>query len=225
MSPLRRWLGLGLCALAVTGSGCNILSLPFFLMGPEPSVPPKVKRLATDDKNKKVRVAVLVSSNLEVRDQLSRVDRELGALVIRHLGDLCKHNEENVEVLPVNAVERYKTDHPDWDRPLDLARIGEDLRVRYVIYLEINALTLYLPKSSNQFYQGETDIKLTLVNVRKPDELPEEESLHETYPSSPINAFDEPNPAGFRHKFLDHIAERIAWDFTAHPTEKDYGAE
>src|SRR5262249_52467918 len=140
MSPLRRWLGLGLCALAVCGSGCNVLSLPFFLMGPEPSVPPKIKRLATDDKNKRVRVAGLGSSNLEVRDQLSRVDRELGALLIKRLGELCKHNEENVEVLPVNTIERYKTDHPDWDRPLDLVRIGEDLKVRYVVYLEIDRL-------------------------------------------------------------------------------------
>ena len=39
--------------------------------------------------------------------------------------------------------------------------------MRYVVYLEINSLSLYVPKSNNQFYQGETDVKVTLVNVKK----------------------------------------------------------
>ncbi len=137
MTQFRRWAGLGLCALAILAGGCNILSLPFFLAGPEPSDPASLKQLATEDKNKKIKVAVLAVSNLEVREQLARVDRELSALVVRRLGDLSKTNEENVVVVPVNVVERYKSEHPDWDRPLDLVKIGQDLKVRYVIYLEI----------------------------------------------------------------------------------------
>jgi hypothetical protein len=223
MTPLRRWLGLGLGALAVVASGCNILSLPFFLAGPEPSVPAKLQKLASEDKDKTVKVAVLASSNLEVRDQLARVDRELSAMVVKHLGELCKYNKEKVEVLPVNVVERYKTGHPDWDRPLDLVRIGQDLKVRYVVYLEVNTLSLYLPKSNSQFYQGDIDIKVTLVNAKKPDDEPVIDTCHELYPESPISTFDDPNPIAFRRKFLDHVAERIAWDFTSHPTEKDYG--
>jgi hypothetical protein len=224
MTPLRRWLGIGACALAVCTAGCNVLSLPFFLMGPEPSVEPSLKRLATDDKDKKIKVAVIAASNIDVRSELTRVDRELAAQVVKHLTELCKYNDENVVVLPVNIVERYKTDHPDWDHPLDLARIGQDLKVRYVVYLQIDALTLYVPKSNNQFYQGESDIKVTLVNVRKPDDPPEEDICHEIYPESPISTFDDPNALAFRQKYLAHVAEKIAWKFTKHPTEKDYGA-
>jgi hypothetical protein len=219
-------LGLGLGALLLVGSGCNLTALPYFLWGPEPSDSAQMHRLATDDKEKRIRVAVLVSSRLEVREELSRVDRELSALVVKHLSELCKHNEENVEVLPVNVVERYKTSHPDWDQPLDLARIGQELKVKYVVYLEVNSMSLYVPRSNNQFYQGEVDVKVTLVNARKPDDLPEEDpGFHELYPSTPISTFDDPNPVAFRHKFLDHVAERIAWKFTAHPTEKNYPAE
>jgi len=225
MTRLRRWAWLGLCALAVLGGGCNVLSLPFFLAGPEPTDPPALKQLATEDKDRKIKVAVIAMSNLEVRDQLARADRELSALVTRHLGDLCKANQENVVVLPVNTVERYKTEHPDWDRPLDLVRIGQDLKVRYVIYLEINTLSLYVPKSNKEFFQGDTDIKVTLVNVKKPDDLPEEQPLHEKFPESPVSAFDEPNPVAFRYKFLDHVAEKIAWQFAKHPTKDKYGAQ
>ena len=222
MTLLRRCLGMGLCAVAVFAAGCNILSLPFFLMGPEPTDAPTMKRLATDDKDKRVKVAIIAASNIDVRSELTRVDRELAARVVKHLGELCKYNDENVVVVPVNIIERYKTDHPDWDHPLDLVRIGQDLKVRYVIYLEINALSLYVPKSNNQFYQGETDIKITLVNAKKPDELPEEDHFHEIYPDSPVSTFDDPVPAAFRQKFLDHLAEKIAWKFTKHKSEDSY---
>jgi hypothetical protein len=226
MTLSRRWLCFGLWALVVVSSGCDLLAMPFFLAGPDPSVPPSLKQLATENKDQKIKVAVFASSNLEVRDQLARVDRELANRVVRRLGELCKHNKENVEVVPVNVVERYKTSHPDWDHPLDLVQIGKDLKVRYVVYLEINSLSLYVPKSNNQFYQGETDIKVTLVNVRKADDLPETDDCHESYPSTPISAFDEPNPIAFRSKFIDHVAEKIAWKFTSHSPEKDYcGAE
>jgi hypothetical protein len=224
MTPLRRWLGLGLCALAVVSSGCNLLSLPFFLMGPEPSEQARLQRLATDDNDKKIKVAVLASSNLEVREQLARVDRELSARVIHHIAELCKHNKENVEVLPANVVERYKTNHPDWDRPLDLIRIGQDLHVRYVIHLEIERMSLFVPKSNNEFYQGNTDVKVTLVNCRKAaDEPPVEDNFHEIYPESPRHQFDE-NPMAFRQEFLDDVAKKLAWEFTAHPIEDNYQA-
>jgi len=224
MTLLRRCLGMGLCAVAVFAAGCNILSLPFFIMGPEPSVPPSLKRLATDDKDKRVKVAIIAASNIDVRSELTRVDRELAAQTVKHLSELCKYNDENVVVVPVNVIERYKTDHPDWDHPLDLVRIGQDLKVRYVVYMEINALSLYVPKSNNQFYQGETDIKITLVNARKPDELPEEDHFHEIYPESPRSTFDDPNPVAFRQEFLDQIAKKISWKFTKHKSEDNYGA-
>lgn len=222
MTRLRQWWWLGLGALALFGSGCNIPALTYFLASPDDQTQPSLKRLATDDKNQKVRVAVLASSNLAVTDQLSRVDRELSTKVVKQLSHLCKTNKENVEVLPANVVERYKNKHPDWDHPLDLTQIGKDLKVKYVIYLEVNSLTLYLPKST-QFFQGETDIKVTLVNTKKAaDDVPDIDEFHETYPSTPISAFDEPNPLVFRSKFLDHIAEKICWKFTSHAPEQDY---
>jgi hypothetical protein len=225
MTLLRRWWWLGLGALVVLSSGCNIPALSYFLFSPDEQTPPSLKRLATDDKNQKVRVAVLASSNCPVSDQLSRVDRELSAKVVKQLKELCLHNKENVEVVPVNVIERYKNKNPDWDQPLDLTRIGKELKVKYVIYLEINSLTLYVPKST-QFYQGETDIKVTLVNTKKAaDDVPDYDEFHETYPSTPILAFDEPNPLVFRSKFLDHIAERVCWKFTSHSPEKGYISE
>ena len=105
-------------------------------------------------------------------------------------------------------------------------QIGKDLKVRYVIYLEINALSLYMPKSNNQFYQGETDIKVTLVNVQQAGRPARGGRLPRDVPDHADQRVRRAEPARRSgHKFLDHVAEKIAWDFTSHPTEKDYAAE
>lgn len=223
MTPSRRWLWVGLCALAVCNSGCNLLSLPFFIFGPEPKVEPEL-RLASDDKDQKVRVAVIAWTDLQVSDQLSRVDRDLAVLVTKRLNDLCKYNEEKVRAISSNVVERYKSEHLGGDQGLDLVRVGEDLKVDYVIYLEVTALTLYEKGSANQLYHGNADIKMSLVNVHKPDDPPEVRYFNREYPTSPISAFDM-NTMAFRQKFLDNVAERISWYFTSHPTDKNYTVE
>jgi hypothetical protein len=226
MTPLRRCLGLlGLCALAVVSSGCNIPALAYFLASPDEKVEPSLQRLASDDKDKKVKVAVIATNGPGVYDQGTRADRELAQLVISHLTDLCKQNKENVSVLPFNAVESYKSKHPDWNSEgIDLVRIGKDLHVRYVIYLEIGSMSLYVPKSQ-QLYQGQTDIKVQVVNVAKADDLPKEEQIHEMYPESPRDAFETPNPLQFQHEFLDRVATKVCWRFTRYSPEDKYMAK
>jgi len=223
MTPLRRGVWVGVFALAIAG-GCNIPSLPFFLMGGESKVEAKWHRLATDDKDTKIKVAILASNNLEVREHLAKIDLDMSKAVVYHLKTLCEYNKENVEVVSVNKIEAYKQHHPEWnDGPLDLPKIGKDLKVKYLIYLELNKLTLYEP-GTRQLYQGETELEITLIDVPKgADDIPDKKEFHERYPSTPIDTSDEPNPNAFRNRFVSHIAERIAWEFTAHPTEKDYG--
>jgi hypothetical protein len=225
MTRLRRWSWLGLCALAVI-SGCNLYALPYFLAGHDPRDEAKWHSLASKNKDTEVQVAVLVASNLPMHEQLARVDRELCQKFIAHLNQLCKANEEKVQALPMNKVQHYLDSHPGWDRPLDLVKIGRELHVKYVIYLELNKLTLYEPNSNLMFYHGETEIKITLVNARKgSDEMPDTMEFHESYPSTPITTFDDPNPIGFRDKFVHHIAERLAWQFTEHPVERGFAAD
>lgn len=221
MKRSRRWSWFGLGLLAIV-SGCNISALPYFLAGHDPRDEAKWHSLVSKNKDAQVQVAVLVASNLDVREQLAKVDRELAQKFVTRLNALCQANEEKVHVLAVNKVQHYLDQHPGWDRPLDLVKIGKELGVKYVIYLELNKLTLYEPKSE-MFYNGETDIEITLVNAHKDaDDIPDKMEFHEQYPSTPIPTFDDPNPLAFREKFINHIAERLTWLFTEHPIERGY---
>jgi len=223
MSRVRRWSWLGLLALAVV-SGCNIPSLSYFLMGGDvPKEPAQWHQLASKDKEKEVQVAILVSNNLEIRDQFARVDRDLCQRIESHLRSYCKQNEEKVTIVPMHKVKHYTETHPGWDNPIDLVKIGRELKVKYVIYLELNKLSLYEPRSNEMFYHGSTDIEITLVNANKgEDDVPDKMEFHREYPSTPIDVSNDTNPLGFRNKFLNHVAKRIAWQFTSHPTNEDY---
>jgi hypothetical protein len=226
MTPLRRCLGLlGLCALAVVSSGCNIPALAYFLISPDEKVAPSLQQLATDEKDTKVKVAVIVSSGPGVYDEGTRVDRELAQAVIKRLTELCKQNKENVSVIQFHTIERCKSVNPEvWSPSLELVAIGQKLHAHYVVHVEIEALSLYKPGSSNTLYQGQTDIKVQLVNVRKPDSDTVDDLMHEMYPESERDVFETPNPMLFRKEFLDRVATKICWRFTKHAPEDNYPA-
>ena len=66
-APRHPWRLAALVVTALAGFGCNMLSLPFFLMtGMDPKHEPKC-RLASDDKKREIRVVILASSGLETR--------------------------------------------------------------------------------------------------------------------------------------------------------------
>ena len=46
-------------------------------------------------------------------------------------------------------------------------------------------------------------------------------SLGRALKQGPVLASDT-TPQQFRHEFLNYVAQRLAWYFTAHPTESEY---
>src|SRR5262249_33563580 len=143
MAAVRHpWRLGGLILAAVACFGCNMLSLPFFLMtGMDPKHEPKCK-IAPEDKNQEVKVLILASKSLETRPEFLRVDRELAGLMVRELQKSFKENEEKVTLVPAAKVEKFKDEHPNW-RALDVRDIGKHFKADYVINLEINSLSMY----------------------------------------------------------------------------------
>ena len=97
----RVLMGLALAGLMfamVTSAGCNILSLPFFIFGPEPRIEASLKKLADEDKKKLVRVVIL-ASDLNPNADCIRADRDLSNWVVVKLKEFCKANGENIEVV------------------------------------------------------------------------------------------------------------------------------
>lgn len=210
-----------LMSVAVLCTGCNILSLPFFLLpGMDPKIDAKCK-LA--DKDKEVRVVILASSGLETRPEFVRVDRELSRLLAQQMEANFKKNNEKVHIVPTSRVETYKENHPDWhSQPPE--KIGKYFNADYVINLEVNSITLYEPGSINTLFRGRADISLDVVDVNNPSEGPiYREEYSSEYPKvrGPVPVGDS-NPGQFRQLFLTNVARELAWHFTSHLVEDEH---
>ncbi len=219
----RRWLLASLVVVAALGSGCNLLSVPFFLLGPEPKVEPLLKKLASDSKDKEVKVVVLAYGGLETRPEFLRADRELSNLLVRQLKEHCKYNGEKVALVAPAKVEEFKNTHPDW-HTMNLEDIGSRFDANYVIYLEINKLSLYETGSANLIYRGRADITVSLVDVDHPDEGVMQKEFTCEYPGDASGGvpIDDKNQRVFLAEFYKQLAVELSWHFTSHPTREDH---
>ena len=108
-------------------------------------------------------------------------------------------------------MEEYKNNNPDW-KESDLAQIGRHFNADWVIYLEIESLSMFQRGSSGSLYRGEANLSYTLVDVNHPDESPEHAPVSYVYPSEAraMDVSPEMPPMKFRQMFLGHVAQRLA---------------
>jgi hypothetical protein len=225
-SLLRRtfWLGLVLVPLALTG--CNLLSLPFFIFGPEPAREPELKQLAGEDKKKDTKVLILTYSKLSAKPEFVRVDRDLSERLRAQLKAGFEYNKENVRIAVPRRIEEFKNENPGW-QTMDLDQVGKQFGADYVVYLEIRDLSLYEQKSSNTLYRGRAEINVSLIDVNHPDEGPLRKDFVCQYPSETRHAIpvEDISLEKFRNDFLNYAAKRLSWYFTRHPTSAEHDCE
>src|SRR5438067_1888285 len=114
MTTSRRWmLNAGLIGGFAACFGCNPFLFPLFLQG-EAMEPATLKRLVSEDKNKEVAVAIVVSGRLNPRQELLNVNRELSRKTAEQLRALAKTRGEKLSVIEPSKVERYLANHPKW---------------------------------------------------------------------------------------------------------------
>src|SRR5262245_55288726 len=88
-------VGAGLVFAMITSAGCNLMSLPFFILGPEPKIEASLKKIADKDKKKLVRVVLLVNNDLNANSDFFRADRDLSNYIAAKIKGCCKYNKEN----------------------------------------------------------------------------------------------------------------------------------
>lgn len=227
-APWRRLLLSAVLLAAGLATGCNILSLPFFVFGPEDMVAPEIKRLASDDKKKEVKVAILAYMSLETRPEFLKFDRDVTNGLAHALTERFKANQENVKVISVSKVEKFKQDHPNW-QALDLHEVGKSLGADYVIYLEIasDTLSLYEKGSSNQLYRAHADLTVSLVDVHETEDPPLQKDMTFQYPGDATGVLDanDRNWTLFKQMFVKHLSERLSWCFSAHLRDDGFRCE
>jgi hypothetical protein len=211
--------------LLVLTPGCSPSTFYFFL--PENKSDPEMHRLAAVDDKKEVRVVILTYSNkLETRPELIGAERDLAQQFATKLREGCETNSERVVIVNPRKVEEFKSAHPGWSEA-DLSDVGRHFKADYVIYLEINHLSLFNKADMNSQYKGHADISVSLVNVNKPDGPPDRKEFVCSYPSeAKAIPVDADNPISqFREAFFGHIAKKLSWYFTEHLPREGYDVE
>lgn len=211
----RRFLAV-LWAGTLAAAGCNLQSMAYFL-SPEYKDPPELGAIADKNKKKTNRVAILTYFNpLETRSEAIQIDRELAGVLTRMLKEQCEANEDKIDIISPRKVEEYKNTHPNW-KQTDLSVIGRALKADYVIYIEINSISLY--DKGSLMFRGRANMAVTLVDVAKPDDDPLNHPDTYVYPSDahggiPIDL--DTNVRQFREQFVRYLAKRLCWCFTPH---------
>jgi hypothetical protein len=220
----RRWSGCVLLLAVGLVSGCNFGKAAYFLSGQQDMEEPRLKKLASDDRDKEVKVAILVHSGMELRPELLDANRLIAEATRKALNDASKYNGEKVKVINSFKVEELLRNTPDW-QTMDRAALGERLGADWLITLEISKLSLYQPGSADMLYRGLVNMTIELTDVNHEDESAHKEFTC-TYPSEGkggVIPVEQEMPVDrFKADFFNHLGKLIAWHFAAHPTEDGY---
>jgi hypothetical protein len=207
-------------------TGCNLLALPFFILGPEPAREADLKKLAADDKKKEVKVVILAHNTMEVKPEFIRIDRDLSERLRTQLKAGFEYNKENVRVVSSRRVDEFKNENPGW-HTMDFEEIGKQFGADYVVFLEIKNISLYEKGSGNTLYRGRADINVSLIDVTNPDEGPLRKEFICQFPSEVRQGIpvDDINPEKFKNDFLHYVSGRLSWMFTKHPTRMEHDCQ
>jgi len=225
----RRWrLAAWMILATVLAMGCNIPSLVYFLAPSDPREAPMLMGLTPPEKGKPVRIAVLAYSGGETDPDLVTLERDLESQLSQQLFRDFKENKQAVSIIPTGKVQEFKNNNPGWKRSMDLKEIAQYFKVDYLIYLEVDSISLYQTGSSRMLFQGRANILVSLLNARKPDESPQPKTFACMYPSAskaPIPNDQSTSPRAFYMAFIEYMGKRLAWYFIPHEINQDITCE
>jgi hypothetical protein len=216
----RTWLALFLNGILLS-FGCSPSSLTMFLAGITDDKMPPEKGII-ESKKKEVTVAVMASfSHLEDRPEVLPADAEMAELVAQHMRLRCQANKEKLKLIPVAQVRSFQNKVGERNG-VSAVDVGKHFKTDYVVFLDINALSLYEKKSYGQLYRGTTDIEISLYDMHK------EEGEYKTftklyrceYPGTGPQDAGSFSQVQFRSLFLTKVAREVSKIFIAYPSDE-----
>jgi len=224
-----RWRLAGWLVLAAAlAMGCNLASLSYFLFpGGDLRQAPELATLAPLEKGKPVKVAVIAYSSGPVGSEFITAERDLAGQLSQQLFQSFKEDKQAISVVPGSKIQEFKSDHPGWKEAMGLKEMAQYLKVDYLIYLEIDSMSLYETGSQKTLYYGRTNITVSVLNANKPDESPYPKTFSCEYPKSkgPISVDESTPPRAFYMAFTSFVAKRLSWYFIPHEINQDITCE
>jgi hypothetical protein len=220
----RRWRLPGLIVAVVLATGCNLTSLPYFLLfGNDNRYPPECP--VFDKPKKEIKVLLLASLGTETRPELLRADRDLAEELARYLREQYKETKAKITIIPTAQVETFKDKTPDWQ--LDLPAVGRRFQADFIVNLDLDKLSLYEAKSLNEFFRGHAEVSVTVLDMDKLEDGPVwRHEYSYTFPThGPRPVMDNPNPVQFRSEFLTYMVKELGRCFSSYTMEQKYDCD
>src|SRR5262249_29802659 len=154
----RRWFTLALLLIAAS-MGCNFLTVPFMLFGPDPDgerFPPEYAfyNKATQEKHKKeFKLVVLPYHSRSVPVDYNGADLKLANAFVKQLTQKLSDYCERIKIVPIHELEKFNQEHPEW-KGLGPMAIAENFHADYVLDMELASLTLMDKQSRQPFLLG-----------------------------------------------------------------------
>jgi hypothetical protein len=201
-----------LVAVALAGSGCNVLTMfAYLVQGPDS--PPDFAGL----KDKKVVVVCRPHASLSFRD--AGAARDLAEQISKLLGK----NVPKIKVIDQQKLAVWADQkNPPWR---EFREVGEALKADMVVGIDLTSFSL---GEGPTLYRGRAslDMKVYDLSKEKGQEVVFEKSFPQAvYPpnlSVPISEKSEPE---FRHEFVLILADQLARHFYAHDQYADVGLD
>jgi hypothetical protein len=223
---LRRWGAAGLVWAVVATSGCNIGALSYFLFAPDDRQPPECQYFASP--KQEIKVVFLVSVGTEIRPEFIRVDHDLSEMLVRSLRVKYQEDKATITIVPPSQVENFKDRNPNWQMK-NMREVGNYFHADYVVNIDLDQLSLYEPRSLNQFFRGQGAVSVSVFDMRQP--APESKIwsneftfLYPTRGPEPVT-LDNPNPVQFRSQFLAYMVKELSRCFAPYPRDDRYAFE
>jgi hypothetical protein len=125
-------------------------------------------------------------------------------------------------------VENFKDRNPNWQMK-NIREVGNYFNADYVVNIDLDKLSLYEPRSQNQFFRGQGTVSVVVFDMQQP---PGEGKVWSkefsfTFPTrgpEPV-PLDNPNPVQFRSQFLAYMVKELARCFAAFPTDDKFACD
>lgn len=220
MGSMRLWIVLLLNGILLS-IGCSPATLAMFVSPfVDNKLPPELSLTATK-KEPTVAIMACFSQRLEDRREILPADHELAEKLAQHIRLRSQLNKEKIKLLPTSQV-RSQQNKLGLSKGASPVEVGKQLQADFVIYLEIEAISLYEKKSYGDLYRGHADIAISVYDLDKPEG---EQKVFDRpyrceYPGSHPRDASSLSVIQFRALFLNRMAREISKMFVAYPADE-----
>jgi hypothetical protein len=215
MNALNKWAkrSVWLVLAAVLTIGCNPLQTVAFFLHKDDKLPAQYplrpKEGPKKERDEEITILVLCDRGPGVPQEFASVPNDVMAAVAKRLPEMGKENKEKYAVVPVEQVNKFKMNNPNW-KTLPAAQIGKKLGADYVIDLTIANVNIYQPGSGRAIYEGRCELEAAVYDTAATGPTPKDTYTHPfVYPKTGMIAADNLPLSRFKQGFVEQLAQEI----------------